>query len=167
MSWAEERAAQIKNALEADAARSTALSEARTIVANHADSLWESCVSHLETNTKEFAAALPLAKERNLRALRPNSNNLTIMTSAFPLIKFEILYQRGVGISGTLHETFTGLGQTRTQRLNRIGLTVDRNMQPCFTDGERYLHPSQVAEEIMEKVAEFFEKASKLPSFLA
>jgi hypothetical protein len=165
MGWAEERAAQIKNALAEDAARTAFLSEARTMVANNADNLWESLVSHLETSTKEFANALPLAKERNLQAIR-TGNVVMIMTSAFPLIKFDIIYQRGIGITGTVQETYSGLGESRTLRLNRIGFTTDRNLQPCFTDGERYLHPKQLAEELMEKVAEFFEKASKMPSFL-
>jgi hypothetical protein len=165
MSWAEERAVQIKSALDADAARTAVLSEARMMVANHSDSLWESLASHLETTTKEFTNALPLAKEKNLQAIR-TGNVMTIMTSAFPLIKFDIIYQHGIGIIGTVQETYSGLGESRTLRLNRIGFTTDRNMQPCFTDGERYLHPKHLAEELMEKVAAFFEKASKMPSFL-
>ncbi len=147
-------------------ARETALHEARLIVANHSGDLWESIVSHLETLTRDFTAALPLAKESQLQAHRLNANNVTIMTNAFPLIHFEIIYSRGVGISGLLRETFSGLGETRERRLRKIGFTVDRNSQPCLTDGERYLHPSQVAEELMDKVAEFFDKASKMPSFL-
>jgi hypothetical protein len=166
MSWAEERATRIKTAQAEDATRTATLLEARTIVANHADQLWETLVFHLESDTKEFAAALPLAKEKDLQALRLNQNNITIMTRAFPLIKFEIIYQRGVSITGVLQETYSGLGETRTCKLNRIGFTADSKLQPCFTDGERYLHPKQVAEELMERVAEFFEKASKMPSFL-
>ncbi len=166
MGWADERAAQIKTALADDAARTSALLERRVIVSNYAGDLWEALVVELERLTKEFAAALPLAKERNLQALRLNENNLTIMTNAFPLIKFQLLYDRGAGISGTLTETFSGMSETRTRKLRTVGFTTDRDLQPCLTDGSRYLPPSLVAEELMEKVAEFFEKASKMPSFL-
>jgi len=165
MGWAAQRAAQIQEGLDNDAKRTAILLEKRAIVANHSYGLWDSLVSHLETDTKEFAASLPLAKEKNLQAVRLNANNLTIMTNAFPIIKFEILYS-GRGVEGTLEETFSGLSETRTRKLRMIGFTVDHNLQPCFTDGERHLAPSQLAEQLMERVAEFFEKASRLPSFL-
>jgi hypothetical protein len=51
--------------------------------------------------------------------------------------------------------------------LDGIGFTVDRNLQPCFTDGECFLAPSVLAEQLMEVVSEFFRKASTIPCVLA
>ncbi len=158
MGWAEERVAQIKAAQETEAAKNQRTLHAQAVIRNSADDLWELLVSHLESNTKEFANALPLAKERNLRADRLNSNNLTISTQVAPLIHFEIIYSRGAHVDGLLR-TCASLGETREIKLNKIRFTVDSDLKPCFTDGERLLHPAKVAEELMEKVAEFFENA--------
>jgi hypothetical protein len=164
MGWAAERAARIVERQEAESKRELFLLQKRTMVANHAGSLWNSLAEALIKETEDFAQALPLAKD--LQAHRFNSNNVTIMTRAFPVIKFEILYEPGIEVRGTLTETFSGLGETKTYALRRFGFTADSNLQPCFTDGERYLHPCEVAQELMERVAQFFEKASKMPSFL-
>lgn len=168
MGWAQDRVEQIKANQQAEEARKDRAATARVVISNSADVLWESLVAELEKNTKEFADGLPLAKEKNLRTDRLNSNNLTISTTVFPLLHFEIIYHRGLHVDGLLRTTFQSLiGETKIQKLHPIRFTTDSDLQPYFTDGERYQHPKQVAEELMEKVAEFFENALKMPKYLA
>ncbi len=167
MGWAQERVAQIKAKEEAVNIREERATAAKTVVSNNADGLWEMLVLLLEKHTTEFADSLPLAKEKNLRANRLNSNNLTISTQVFPLLHFEIIYTRGAYVDAMIRKIYHGLGEPRNLRLSPIRFTVDHDMQPCFTDGERFLHPNQVAEELMEQVADFFETALKMPKYLA
>lgn len=142
--------------------------EGRRIVAANAESMWERLVVALESCTNEFADELPLAKEKSLRAIRLGRDNLTIQTTVYPLLKFEISFIRERNlIAGRITENMSALGSPRAEILNPVGMTVDRNLQPYFTDGERLLAVTPLAEELMERVVDFFQRASTLPSFLA
>lgn len=66
-------------------------------------------------------------------------------------------------VDGEIRKIYSGLEQPQTAKLSMIRFTADPQMRPWFTDGERYLHPSQVAEELMEEVAKFFEDIAKRP----
>jgi hypothetical protein len=85
---------------------------------------------------------------------------------AQPIIRLEIVYHAGLYVDGELQETYSSSLPTKTSRLEKIRFTVDRQMQPWFTDGERFLHPEQVGEELFEKVVEFFKSAIKRPTFI-
>jgi hypothetical protein len=130
--------------------------------------MWVGLVAALESCTNEFADELPLAKEKSLRAIRLGRDNLTIQTTVYPLLKFEISFIRERNlIAGRITENMSALGSPRAEILNPVGMTVDRNLQPYFTDGERLLAVTPLAEELMERVVDFFQRASTLPSFLA
>jgi hypothetical protein len=163
MSWAEDRTARIKTA---GVARQDAKS-ASEVVKNNADALWEMVVSELEKIAPEFREGLPAAQTSDLRAERLNANNLTISTRVYPLLHLQIIYHQGIGIDGELRKTYSGLEPMQVARLSMIRFTVDPQLRPWFTDGELYLHPAQVAEELMEQVAQFFEDAATRPRLVS
>jgi hypothetical protein len=162
MGYIQERVAKIQEAETTRVFTATNHAANRSIVANRARELWDSLVGYLETMTKEFALSLPAAKSGNLRADKFNPDNLTIQTNVFPLIKLEILFSPG-RIDATSRETFHGLAVPKVKQFSPIRFTLDERQQPCFTDGERWLHPEHLAEEFMESVAAFFEEASRRP----
>lgn len=168
MSWAQDRAARIKQEQDALIARQERAIKANEIIARNANQLWELLVSALQKETKEFADNLPLAKQSNLRADRLNANNLTISSQVFPIIRLEIVYNRDAQcIEREMTTIYHGLGEQRSETLTDIRFTVDSDMQPCFTNVTRYLSPAQMAEDTMESVAGFFEYALKMPKYLA
>ena len=124
-------------------------------IANGAPRLWDQLQSEVEDMVKEFSSELPEAKY--LRADRLNSNNLTVQTTAFPLIKVEVLRTPEGYLQSTVSETKHGLAETRTRRTRElIGYTLDDSGEVCFTYGARHLTAQQLAEDIMEPVVAFF-----------
>jgi hypothetical protein len=168
MGWASSAAARVRDTHEEVLTSQRIASEARHIIAANAETMWGNLVAALELCTKEFVDELPLAKEKNLMAVRLGRDNLTIQTSVYPLLKFEISFIRNRNVvTGRITENMSALGAPRFSTLNDIGMTVDRNLQPYFTDGERPLAAMPLAEELMEQVLVFFQRASTVPSFLA
>lgn len=163
MSWVQDRLAQVRTAGErAGVARQDAKS-ANEVVNNNADALWEMVVSEVEKIAPEFRKGLPVAQTSDLRVERLNANNLTISTRVYPLLRLEIIYHPGIGIDGEIRKIYSGLEPAQVARLSMIRFAVDPQLRPWFTDGEHYLHPTQVAEELMEEVAKFFEDAAVRP----
>jgi hypothetical protein len=136
---------------------------AHDVVKNNADALWEMVVSEVERIAPEFREGLPAAQTSDLRVERLNANNLTIVTRVYPMLRLEIIYHPGIGIDGEIRKIYSSLEPASVARLGMIRFTVDPQLHPWFTDGENYLHPVQVAEEIMEQVAQFFEEAALRP----
>jgi len=163
MSWAQERSARIKAAGEqAEVARQDAKGASKVISTN-ADAMWEMVESELERIVLEFRGGLPAAQTTDLRAERVNTNNLTISTRVYPVLRLEIIYHPGIGIDGEIRKIYSGLESPQVAKLNMIRFALDPQLRPWFTDGEHYLHPAQVAEELMEEVAKFFEVAAARP----
>ena len=155
MGVAKERATQIQRAREQEKVALQDSVRLSAVVTLGAPRLWDDLQTAIEGMVKEFSTELPEAK--NLRSDRLNSNNLTVQTTAFPLIKVEILRTPEGYLQSTITETKHGLAETRVRRTNQeIGFTVDRNGEACFTYGERPLTAQQLAEELMEPVFEFF-----------
>ena len=168
MSLGSNAAARIRPAQEAIGASQRIASEARRVVAMNAEALWGDLVTALESHVTEFADELPLAREKNLCATRLGRDNLTIQTSIYPLLKFGIIFVRERHIvTGRITENMSGLSAPRCLALNDVGITVDRNLHPYFTDGERLLAPVPLAGELMQSVYAFFEKAAGLPLIFA
>jgi len=137
------------------------------VAINNADYLWQELATPLESHTKGFADELPQAKESGLGTLRIGLRSLIISTKAYPLLTFELqLDPQSPCVNWELSEQASAKSQLRVQT-GRIGFATDRNLQPCFMDGDRLLAPSVLAEELMEKVAASFQRASQLSSLLA
>lgn len=168
MGWGSSAASRFREAQQDISTLQQIALEGRRVVAVNAESMWNKLVAVLESCTKEFASELPLAKEKDLKAVRSGRDNLTIQTSVYPVLKFEVIFVRDRNlVTGRITENMSALSGQRVATLNPIGMTVDRNLQPFFTDGERYLAAEVLAEELMENVLLFFEKAANVPSFLA
>jgi hypothetical protein len=133
------------------------------VVKNNADALWEMVVSEVERIAPEFREGLPAAQTSDLRVERLNLNNLTIITRVYPMLRLEIIYHPGIGIDGEIRKIYSGLETPQLAKLGMIRFAVDPQLRPWFFDGEHYLHPAQVAEELMEEVAKFFEDAALRP----
>jgi hypothetical protein len=163
MSWAQDKAARIKTAEEqAGVARQDA-KNSREVIAANGSALWEMAVSEIERIVGELRDELPEAQRIDLRAERLNVNNLTVSTRVYPLLRLEIIYHPGAGIDGEIRKIYSGLEPPQVAGLNMVRFAVDPQLRPWFTDGEHYLHPTQVAEELMEQVAQFFEEAALRP----
>jgi hypothetical protein len=134
----------------------------RQIVAASEGRLWEMLAEDLLTKTKEFTVEFSQAEFTRLTAER-RVNTVTITTKVYPILRFQIVYHVGVGVDGEISEIYSALAEERLRKLNMIRLTVDPQMEPCYTDGERYLHPVMVSEELMEQVARFYENAARRP----
>ncbi len=163
MSWAKIKAAQINVDEEQACVLRQNASIAKDVVAASADALWNRVGLEVESIARELCEELPLAKKCGLRAERLNSNNITISTRGSPLLRMEIIYYSKTGIGGTIRKAYTSWDSWRVANLSMIRFAVDSQMQPWFSDGSRYLHPEQVAEELMEEVVQFLGDASKRP----
>jgi len=163
MSWAQDWTARIKTTEERAAVARQDAKIDNNVVATNADALWEMVKSEVERLTHEFRKGLPAAQTSDLRAERLNANNLTVSTRVYPLLRFEIIYRQGKGIDAEIRKIYSSLEPAKVATLSTIRFAVDPELRPWFTDGELYLHPAQVAEELMEQVAQFFEDAATRP----
>lgn len=163
MSWAQNRSAQVQAAGERAGVAFQDAKAAHDVVKSNADALWEMVVSEVERIVPEFREGLPAAQTSDLRVERLNANNLTISTRVYPSLRLEIIYHLGTGINGKIRKIYSGLEPTQVAELSMVRFAVDPQLRPWFTDGEHYLHPTQVAEELMEEVAKFFEDAALRP----
>jgi hypothetical protein len=163
MSWTQRKLAQVLAAGERTAAALQETKSASEVVKNNADALWEMVKSEIERISSEFREGLPMAQASSLRSERLNVNNLTVSTRVYPLLRLEITYHPGTGIDGEIRKIYSSLEPASVARLGMIRFAVDPQLRLWFTDGENYLHPVQVAEEIMEQVAHFFEEAALRP----
>jgi hypothetical protein len=154
MGVAKERALQIQEQREQEAASKQEAVRVGLTISNKAPDLWETLCAALAAETKEFADSLSEAK--HLRSDRFNSNNLTVQTTVFPMIKVEIIRGSDGYIRSRVTETKHGLGETRVRESKPIGFTVDHQNAPCFSYGERPMQPQELAEELMEPVFSFF-----------
>jgi hypothetical protein len=162
MSWLHGRIAEIMSKGDQIAASRQNAIAAREIVAANEGHLWDMLAEDLLAKTKEFVVEFSQAEFTRLAAER-RANIVTITTKIFPMLRFQIVYHAGVGVDGEISETYSALAEARERKLNTIRLTVDPQMEPCFTDGDRYLHPAMVSEELMEQVARFYENAARKP----
>jgi hypothetical protein len=166
MSWAQERVAQIKTVEEqARAARQNA-SAVREIVSVNGDSLWEMTATEIAKIAQELRDALPAAQAGDLRAERLSPNKVTVSTRVSPFVHLEITHHPSMGISGKMRWVNTSQEPWHEENMGMIRFCVDPKMCLWFTDGEDYLHPSQVAEELMEKVAAVYEAVATRPQFV-
>jgi hypothetical protein len=163
MSWTQGRLAQVRAVGEQAGVERQYAKSASEAVKNNADALREMVVSELEKIVSEFREGLPAAQTSDLRVERLNANNLTISTRVYPILRLEIIYHPGFGVDGEIRKIYSGLEPAQVARLSMIRFAVDPLLRPWFTDGEHYLHPTQVAEELMEEVAKFFEDAATRP----
>ena len=161
MSWAQVRIAEIRSKSDRVAAsKQDALAARQIVAANEAS--WEMLAEDLSTKVKEFVGEFSDAEFTQLTAER-RTNTLTITTKVYPILRFHIVYHAGVGVDGEISEIYSALAEEKLRKLNMIRLTVDPQMEPCYTDGENYLHPVMVSEELMEQVALFYENAARTP----
>jgi hypothetical protein len=162
MSWTQSRIAEITSKSDRIAVSQQNAIAARQIVAANEGHLWEMLAEDLLAKTKEFAVEFSQAEFTQLTAER-RANTVTIATKIYPRLRFQIVYHAGVGVDGEISEIYSALAEERARKLNMIRLTVDPQMEPCYTDGDRYLHPVMVSEELMEQVARFYENAARKP----
>lgn len=167
MSRASDIAAELKAKQDAVTARAEMLKDNRSAIASQADQLWEMVVSYINAGVKELVEAVELARNSGLAATLTGKTVLTIATRQLPLLTLRLNYQPGVSITGVLNEKFTALGTLKTSAIAPIRFTVDSFCQVCFTDGERFLCPEQVGDEILDLVGQFFEKALDHPAILS
>lgn len=159
MGIAKEWASQIRESREQrDAAEQQALRKSLAIESG-APALWNELQTEIESIVKEFCAELPEAK--GLGAARLNSNNLTVQTIAFPIIKVEMIRDSNGYIRSTVTETKHGLAETRVRQSQQpIGYTTGRDGKAYFSYGEMSLTPQQLAKELMQPVFTFFKEAA-------
>ena len=162
MSWAQNRISEITSKSDRIAASQQNTLAARQLVAASEGHLWEMLAEDLLTKTREFATEFSQAEYTQLTAER-RANTVTIATKIYPRLRFQIVYHSSVGVDGEISEIYSAFAEERLRKLNMIRLTVDPQMEPCYTDGERYLHPVMVSEELMEQVALFYENAARKP----
>jgi hypothetical protein len=167
MSFAAEAADRIRKSREDIATSQQAANRRREIAINNAVSLLEDLFAALEKHTEDFVNELPEAKESGLGTLRIGQHQFKITTKSCPLLIFDLNFDRPVlRIRWTLSERISSMAPHRTLQ-GMIGLAVDRDLQPCFTDGEKLVAPSVLAEELMGLVFDLFDRANRVRSLLA
>ena len=167
MGWAQKRVARIQSAVSRTNALRQDAKEVREIAAADSAALCEILFTAVERITRELREGLPLAQASDLRSERLNANNLTVSTRVQPVVPLEIVHYPGKGIGGKIHKTYSSREPVQAATLSMIRLAVDPQMGLWYSDGERYLHPSTVAEELMEEVASFFETAATRPRMVS
>lgn len=167
MSLAAEAAARIKNTQDDIATSQRNASERREVAVNNFDPLCRELTTVLEKHAIDFASELPQAKESGLGTLRVGFQMFKITTKAYPLLTLTLNFERpSLRIIWTSSEQISAMAPNRTLQ-GMIGLAVDRDLQPCFTDGERLLAPSVLADDLMGMVFDFFARAIRVRSLLA
>lgn len=137
------------------------------VIGENADGLWETFSSCVVSQVQEFADAWPRGKECGLSAKRLNPNNLTVRTIVLPMLKLEVIYTPKRCVSCELTEQFTARSLPEISVRREFRFTTDRQLQPYFTDGRRYLTVQQFADELIEMVGDFFKRAQEAPSILS
>ncbi len=160
MSRASEIAARLRAKQEAKTLQVEQVKEARAAIAAHADALWSALVAYVTESVKEL-------DQPHLSAIKLNPNALTIRTDQLPLFSLALSYQPGRCIAGLLTEKFTALGSMNVGQIAEVRFSVDAGLQPCLTDGQRFLCPEQVGDEYLEIVGRFFEKVLEHPAILS
>jgi hypothetical protein len=160
---AELNAAQATN----ETARKTA-TDAYRVIADYADELWNLSVTATMGGIKEFTDEFQAAKDAFLMCERLNQNTLIVSTKVVPLLKLNIIYNPKRRIFYEIvAEQFTARSLPKPGARGEFWFTVDRQLQPHMTDGDRFLVPQQVADELIDLVGAFFRKAQARPSILS
>jgi len=167
MGRASELAAELRARESENAAAGKAALDVYSVISDHADDLWEVFVAGTVNGIEEFAGAWQAAKNSCLSAKRLNANSLIISTIIVPRLKLDILYIPKRCISYRTTEQFTACALPEVGSSGEFRFTADRQMQPYFTDGKRYLVPQEAADILIDLVGDFFKKAQALPSILS
>lgn len=155
MGLAEEKIRQFE-AIHEDARLSAQLSTQRfTVISEGIPLLWEDLQEHIEGEVKTFSEKLPPPAQ--LVATRLNSNNLTVQTNIFPLVKLEII-REGRYIQADRTEHPSAFSRRTRAKYARIEFSVDRKFNPCFSDGDSQFSPGSLGDQFLEPVFDYLIK---------
>lgn len=116
--------------------------------------LWDDLRDYVESEVKQFSEGLPAAK--HLSSYRDNENKLVVETNVLPIVKLEIV-RSGMYVQASRWELRPQCNSEKLAKAGRYKFTVDRKLNPCLTDGENVLHPTQVADRWLKPVFDFFD----------